>query len=150
MIGRGYESRDPAAGSSRNASPTSHPRPTPFLRARHLERPSVSANPSTPRNTTVTSILPTTLLPLLSHPFLPFHPSLTDRPPPSWPPPPPPPPWWVVVADVSVALIHEGITYVVSLQSFLFLQGGREGGGRVLNGVVATLLLATKQVSSRL
>lgn len=34
--------------------------------------------------------------------------------------------------------------HVVSLQSFLFLEGG------VLNGVVATLLLATEQVSPRL
>lgn len=96
----GYESRDPRRGEFAqcitNQPPPAHPLPSSH---RHLERPSVSANPSTPRNTTVTGTLPTSSFPS------PSFPSSLPSPPPSWPPPPPPPPRWVVVVDV--ALIHE-------------------------------------------
>lgn len=144
MIGRGYESRDPRRGEFAqcitNQPPPAHPLPS-----SHLERPSVSANPSTPRNTTVTGTLPTS-----SFPFPSFPSSL-------------PSPTTTVVATTTAAATTVGgcswcctntrgrgwssrriYVHVVSLQSFLFLEGG------VLNGVVATLLLATEQVSPRL
>lgn len=135
MIGRGYESRDLAAGSSRNASPTNHPdhpppppsaaalRPIPCIL--RLPPSSSCARPSTPRNTVLASAV--------SYPTLHFsstlrtlHLSRSSSPPPGTatelvrlPPPP------------RFCTLHRADTL------------------GVLNGIVATLLLATSKCRRR-
>lgn len=86
MIGRGYESRDLAAGSSRNASPTNHPdhplpppsagslHPRPCILRLCLRHPPPACRPSTPRNTTLASRLSYPGTPLFT-----FHPPFVHR-----------------------------------------------------------------------
>jgi len=132
MIGRGYESRDLAAGSSRNASPTNHPdhpSPPPFC----LGSPPIPCILRLPPSSSCAPLdtpqhhpsQPSRIL--VPHSSLFIHPSCTPS---LWhhhrelvrlPPPPPP----------RFCTLHRADTL------------------GVLNGIVATLLLATSKCRRR-
>jgi len=133
MIGRGYESRDLTAGSSRNASPTNHPGhpsppPAPRLSTRRSpvssdclrHPPPPRHSPDTPQHRpSQPSRIP------VPHSSLFIHPSCT------------PSPW------------HRGRRFARRRHHRVSVLLHRADTPGVLNGIVATLLLATSKCRRR-